>query len=285
LARNISENKISNLTFASRKEPEYMSHHMVICPDCDLVFADSPPTEDHLADAYHDAGYDSSIEAEDAARSYLGSIKVFLPSSLRVQGGDALEIGAGSGAFLQSLMDSGFNNVLGVEPSSEAIDAAPTHRQGWFVKGMFNEQTFQPESFDLVACFMTLEHVSDPMKITESVMRLLKPGGIFCSVTHDYRSPVNRLLGRKSPIVDIEHLQLFSKKSIRQMLLKSGFHIESIGHFSNTYRLSYWIRVSPLPKKIKEQLTRFLKKFKTADFSLRLNVGNTMSVARKPNLT
>ena len=258
---------------------------MVICPDCDLVFAGTPPTEELFADAHHDAGYNSFVEAKDAANSYLESIKAFLPSSLPIKGVDAREIGAGLGALLQCLVGSGFTTVVGVETSSEATDAAPNHHQQWFVKGMFDQKSYAPDSFDLVACFMALEHVSDPIQTTESVTRLPKPGGIFCTVTHDYRIPVKRLRGRKLPIGDIEHPQLFSKKSMREILMKSGFQIEFIGYFSIKHSLSYWIRPSPLPKRLTSQLILLLKVFKGADFSVKVSVGNTMSLARKPHLT
>lgn len=40
-----------------------------------------------------------------------------------------------------------------------------------------------------------------------------KEGSIAYLVCYDYRSFVNKILGMKSPIYDIEHLQLFSKKA------------------------------------------------------------------------
>jgi hypothetical protein len=54
-----------------------------------------------------------------------------------------------------------------------------------------------------------MEHVLDPKVIALPAFRLLRPGGAFVTVTHDHRGRLNRLLGRRSPIIDIEHLQLF----------------------------------------------------------------------------
>ncbi len=55
----------------------------------------------------------------------------------------------------------------------------------------------------------------DPDIIAQASFRLLRPGGAFATVTHDYRSPVNRMLGKRSPIFDIEHMQLFSRRAVR----------------------------------------------------------------------
>lgn len=76
---------------------------------------------------------------------------------------------------------------------------------------------------------MTLEHVQDPMEITLAAHRLLRKGGAFVTVTHDYQGLLNRLLGKRSPIIDIEHMQLFCKQAIKQLFLNGGFHsIQSI---------------------------------------------------------
>ena len=51
--RNIDPTKLSDFSFASRKEPEFMSHRLVKCKTCDLVYAPEPPKDGELAKAYH----------------------------------------------------------------------------------------------------------------------------------------------------------------------------------------------------------------------------------------
>ena len=55
---------------------------------------------------------------------------------------------------------------------------------------------------------MTLEHVLDPFEVSKSAFNLLRKGGVFITVTHNYESKVNRILHTKSPIIDIEHMPL-----------------------------------------------------------------------------
>ena len=146
--------RVSASSFASRKVPEYMSHAMVRCRACDLAYVDRPPTVEALAASYHEADYDSAEEAEDAADAYADALKSVLDG---LKGRDAaLEIGTGTAAFLERLHNAGFSKLIGVEPSTAAIAAAPSHRRAWIREGIFKEGDFAPDSFDLICCFMTL---------------------------------------------------------------------------------------------------------------------------------
>lgn len=279
IEKNIDSAKLSGFSFASRKEPEYMCHRLVLCPNCDLVYADQPPGEDELAQAYHVADYDSSEEANDAASSYIRAIRPMLGALARRQ--SALEIGTGTGIFLECLSREGFTKLVGVEPSSAAIAAAPEYRQAWICKGMFEEKDFTPESFDLICCFMTMEHVRDPNIIARTALRLLRPGGAFVTVTHDYRSLINRLLGKRSPIIDIEHLQLFSEQSVRYLFEHAGYTNVTVNSFVNTYSLRYWMRMTPLPYGLKHGISNLMSAFGIDHIKLGINVGNHITAGFK----
>ncbi len=248
---------------------------MVRCRTCDLVYADEPPALEDLAQSYHTASYDSSEEANDAANSYALAIKPILQQLRRRE--TALEIGTGTGIFLEHLKLAGFTELIGVEPSSAAIEAAPETRRAWIREGMFEERDFKPESIDLICCFMTMEHVRDPQELSEAVLRLLRPGGAFVTVTHDYRSPINRLLGKRSPIIDIEHLQIFSRRSIRESFVRAGFEDISVESFVNNYSLRYWLRLSPIPSGLKKLLEKMIVSLKLSGQHFGMNVGNTIA--------
>jgi len=275
LNQNIDTARLSAFSFASRKLPEFMCHRLVQCPVCDLVYADAPPDQSTLAQAYHESDFDSDEEANDAAEAYIRVIRPLLRDLPQRQ--SALEIGTGTGIFLDKLKAEGFAQLVGVEPSVSAISAAPAHRHAWIRQGIFSESDFAPQSFDLVCCFMTLEHVRDPQVIATSARRLLKPGGALVFVTHDYRSVVNRLLGKRSPIIDIEHMQLFSQKSITELLNRSGFNDVRVSSFYNRYSLQYWLRLLPLPALLKRAMTALLQTAGVAQSKVSINVGNMVS--------
>lgn len=277
--KNINLAKLSGFSFASRKEPEYMCHRLVQCPACDLVYADQPPGEDELAQAYHAANYDSSEEANDAAAAYILAIQSTLDRLARRQ--SALEIGTGTGIFLDYLSREGFTELIGVEPSSAAIAAAPEYRRAWIHEGMFDEKDFTTESFDLICCFMTMEHVRDPNIIASAAFRLLRTGGAFVTVTHDYRSLVNRLLGKRSPIIDIEHMQLFSRRSVRHLFESAGYADVTVNAFANAYSLRYWVRLAPLPRGVKSAVLSLMAAIRLGNVKLGVNVGNLITTGFK----
>jgi SAM-dependent methyltransferase len=281
LPDSIDETKINGSSFASRKTPEYMSHSMLRCTSCDLAYVARPPSASSLAANYHAADYDSAEEAEDAADTYARAIRPLL-ERLAGRRGAALEIGTGTAAFLSRLESAGFRQLVGIEPSQAAIAAAPPERRQWIREGVFVEHDFASESFDLICCFMTLEHVPDPGELVGSAFRLLRSGGAFVSVTHDYRGLANRVLGRRSPIIDVEHMQLFSRKSVRALLVAHGLSNVTTQSFRNAYSPSYWARLAPLPDALKSALIRSLKASRLDRAKVPFNVGNVMSWGFKP---
>jgi len=278
--RNIDHHRISGFSYASRKVPEFMCHTLVRCGTCDIVYATDPPDQDELAQAYHEAEYDSSDEAIDAAKAYMVALQPILtqlPRSERV-----LEIGSGTGVLLDFLNLYGFKDLVGVEPSGSAIAAAPLRRQAWLREGIFDERDFEPSSFDLICCFMTMEHVRDPLATANAAYRLLRPGGVFVTVTHDYCSFVNRLLGKRSPIIDIEHMQIFSNTSITALFQRCGFDAVMSRPFTNRYSLSYWMRLTPLPLPLKRLIQNGLVLTHLNTCKIGINVGNTLTAGVRP---
>jgi len=280
LKNNIDPARISAFSFASRKLPEFMCHQLVQCPTCDLVYANDPPDQFELAHAYHVADFDSAEEADDAAAAYDRAVQPVMSNLMNKE--FALEIGTGTGIFLEALKTRGFKNLVGVEPSSAAIAAAPEHRKAWIREDIFRESDFEPESFDFICCFMTLEHVRNPNEIVSGASRLLKPGGAIALVTHDYRSIVNRVLGHRSPIIDIEHMQLFSQGSVRELLERNGFESVEVKSFNNRYTLRYWIRLLPFGIGLKKRLLGWIGIVGLADKKLSFNVGNILSFGYRP---
>jgi len=280
LEESIDQARLSASSFSSRKVPEFMSHRLVRCPTCSLIYVPLPPAQETLAAAYHDAAYDSAQEAEDAAASYDQAIAPVLRRITNRR--SALEIGTGTGVFLDQLARAGFSELVGVEPSLAAIEAAPTRRRAWIRQGIFREADFDRESFDLICCFMTMEHVADPAEVAAAAFRLLRPGGAFVTVTHDYESVVNRVLGRRSPIIDVEHMQLFCERSLRDLFVRSGYRDVELRAFVNRYRLDYWLRLTPLPQRAKAALAGFLSHAGLGRIKLGVNVGNTLSAGYKP---
>lgn len=261
--------------FASRKRPEHQRLRLVSCPTCDLVYASPVPSPEALARAYEGAAFDSGEEARYAARSYAEQLDGLLDALPDRRG--ALDIGTGEGAFLAELLKLGFSDVGGVEPSSAPIAAASPEVSALIEHGVFRPGVRAPGSLSLVTCFQTIEHVPDPAELVREAAALLKPGGALVLVCHDRRAPINRALGMRSPIVDIEHMQLFSPRSIGELLRRAG--LQGVGHRSirNRYPVRYWARLAPIPKSLQPVVSSTLERSGLAKRPLTIPVGNLLA--------
>ena len=271
--------RLGAFAYASRKVPEYMHHRLVACPRCRLVYASPAPPVRALEVAYREAAYDSGEEAEYASATYgalLGRVMPELPEH-----GGALDIGAGDGAFLRRLRAAGFDDVVGVEPSAAPVAGAADDVRPFLRLAPFRADDFEAGRFRLVTVFQTLEHVADPLELCRAAHGLLAPGGALLVVCHNRRAVVNRVLGRRSPIFDVEHLQLFSPDSLEALLERAGFSPVRLLPLRNRYPLRYWVRLLPLPERLKDAATMVLRRVRLEALPLTLPVGNFVAVAFK----
>lgn len=280
LKASLDPARLSGSSFASRKAPEFMSFKLLRCTVCKTVYAAVAPPAEVLAQAYHEADYDSSEEALLAAETYAAALAPMMAALPRMD--RVLEIGTGTGALLGRLLKAGFREAVGIEPSRAAIAAAPPAIRKLIREGVFVEADFAPASFDLICCFQTLEHVPDPRALAASCVRLLRPGGALALVTHDYAAPLNRVLGRRSPIIDIEHLQLLCRPSLERLLKDAGLKAITVSGLVNRYPLRYWLRLAPLPGIVRSAVVGLLGVTGLGQAKLAANVGNLLAIGRKP---
>jgi 2-polyprenyl-3-methyl-5-hydroxy-6-metoxy-1,4-benzoquinol methylase len=279
LKENINNSKINKFSFSSRKIPEFMNFELLKCKNCSLIYANKIPNFMKIKKLYNETIYPSRQQALDASTTYFKYLKKNLKIKKK---NNALDIGTGNGIFLTFLKKLGFHRSVGIEPSREAIFKASNKVGKKIVHGMFEEIEIKKNFFDLICCFMTMEHVYDPKKILFKSYISLKKGGFISLVTHDAENILHKILGKNSPIIDIEHLQLFSKKSIKSALINSGFENIKIITIKNSYNLSYWISLLPISIKIKKIAKVLLKKYlRIFNIKLALNVGNIMTIAEK----
>src|ERR1700722_14489521 len=193
--------------------------------------------------------------------------------------GVLLEIGTGTGVFLARMENAGFQTRIGIEPSTAAIEAAEPAVKPLIREGVFDPADFAPGSLSMICCFQTLEHVPDPRKLVEGAFDLLEPGGLLALITHNADGALNRLLGRRSPIIDIEHLQLFSPDNMTFLLGKAKFKRVAIESFRNGYPRRYWLRLAPLP--MKQKVLALADATGVGGLSVSANVGNILTTAWK----
>jgi SAM-dependent methyltransferase len=275
---NVRLEDLDRFAFASRKLPEYMHWRLRECRDCDVLYADPAPSPEDLASLYGEADFDSGREAGYASHTY-GRILSRIVSALPDRSG-AVDIGTGDGAFLRELLAAGFDDVAGVEPSRAPIEAADPSIRQLIRHDSFREDLFAPESLSLITCFQTIEHLSYPLEFCTAARRALKAGGGLFLIGHNRRAFSAKLLGRKSPIYDIEHLQLFSPESLRRLLKNAGFARVRIMTVYNRYPLEYWARLFPLPRSTKQRTLRLFESLRIGRLVIPLPAGNLAAFAQ-----
>lgn len=276
----LDESRLDASSFSSRKLPEFMHFRLLRCAGCDCLYASPAPDPEWLGEAYREAHFAAGEESRQAADTYARELRRVLPRLPDRRG--ALDIGCGDGAFLETLLAEGFEEVVGVEPSRAPVAQAGPAVREHIRRGVFRADAFEPDRWSLVSCFQTLEHVDDPAGLVAAAAKLLAPGGAFLAVAHDHRALPARLLGRRSPIYDVEHLQLFSRRSLRALLEGAGFERVEVTPLRNAYSVAYWVRLSPLPPRIKAGVQRLLGTLGLARRVVALRAGNLVVVGQRP---
>ena len=278
-AAHVDTDQLDAFAFASRKVPECMHWRLLECQKCRLLYASPAPQLGDLATLYRDADYDSNSEARFAATTYRQLIaRLTVNESQR---GTALDIGAGDGAFLHELLQLGYQRVVGIEPSSAPIAAAPPHVRPYLRQELFLPGLFDSDQFDLVTCFQTIEHVDDPLGLAREVLRILKPNGLMVLVGHNRNAWTAKVLGARCPIFDVEHLQLFNPTSICSLVSSAGFGDVRSGTIWNRYPLSYWMRLAPIPQFVARPVHSLLRGCRLIDLPLSVPVGNQFVAGRR----
>jgi SAM-dependent methyltransferase len=271
---NIKEEKFTPTTYASRKSPELMHHDLLQCENCSSLFVEVPPNSDELIRNYVDASFDSKVESDFAAATYCR----YLERLNLIRGKTILDIGCGDGAFIKLALVLGASSVQGIEPSGGALTSAG--KMSDMIRAESIEVCDFSAEFNLATCFQTLEHVSRPKQTIMKMFDAIVPGGFIAVVCHNRLSLVNRLLGRKSPIFDIEHLQMFSSQGLDLLIRSSGLEIVYSKQIVNRYPLSYWLRLIPAPRSLKKLIEQN-RRSRFLSLPISLMVGNRLVVAKK----
>jgi SAM-dependent methyltransferase len=152
-------------------------------------------------------------------RHELDASVMYLPAR---DGGRLLEIGFGSGALLKRMRGLGwraegcdFDPVCVERARAEGFEArlAPLKGAG-----------YPDDHFDAVVMSHAFEHVPDPLELLGEIRRILKPGGLFISLTPNAAAYGHRKFKEHWLALDPpRHLHLFTPASLRLEMAKVPF--------------------------------------------------------------
>jgi 2-polyprenyl-3-methyl-5-hydroxy-6-metoxy-1,4-benzoquinol methylase len=232
------------------------------CDTCGFVFTNARPEEENIGRYYQSENYISHSNTNkgivskiyQAVRIYTLQSKVKLIEDYQPQKGLILDIGCGTGMFLEVCQKNGWK-ISGIEPDNGARTLAEQQTNIKIedtILGSFGGQTF-----DVITMWHVLEHIH---KLNETVAYLnqkLNTTGTLIIAVPNYKSVDANQYKEHWAAYDVpRHLYHFSKESITALMQKYGFELLDTKPmlFDSTY-------VSMLSTKYKYGKTSYIEAF------------------------
>ncbi|MDD5687508.1 MAG: class I SAM-dependent methyltransferase [Elusimicrobia bacterium] len=272
---------------------EYHKYVYCRCVNCGLVstypLPDDITIETHYAKKFIEGNYQLLREYSDQyIFIYKGFVNV-LESELRkhglkLPGLSVLDVGCFTGEFLYLLRERGAD-VYGLELQTEAVEIANEKLSGRVLKADVYENIFPKKQFDIITLLGVVEHVLDPAKLLNRSSELLKPGGILLIQTPNSASLFAKIMGKLwPPFAPVEHIHIFTKKSIKLKLKELGFENISFNMHIKKLPVSYVFTMlqnfGPEFYRIFKPIYKCLPKYIT-DISLPFFIGEMIVKAHK----
>lgn len=207
-------------------------HGVIRCKECGLVFVNPQPDIKEIGRFYPDIyyGMEPFLYEKIDNFSRLRKIKRMYSPPCKL-----LDIGCGKGLLLHSLKMKDFE-VYGIELSENSARYAK-EKLGINVKTKdIKDCEFQPDYFDVITMFHSLEHMKDPKQTLKAIHSILKNDGILIIEVPKFDSLYSRIFKDKWFHLDVpRHLYHFEEKTIKSMLKTTGFSIKKISNHSIIY--------------------------------------------------
>lgn len=212
------------------------------CPVCGSgVMLPRPSATDlaqlHSNDAYFDHPY-FQVRRElspNLAASYERRLRDLERLAGQLAGKQILDVGCDTGLFVQYAQERGGMRGTGIDVFERVV--AVGRNAGLDLRhGTLDQVHFEDGSFDVVAGYDLIEHVSDPRAFVREVRRVLKSGGLAIFETPNYDGLVYRLGRLLAAVRPLErplrahqerlwppfHVQYFTANSLDRLLRRDG---------------------------------------------------------------
>jgi SAM-dependent methyltransferase len=197
------------------------------CRDCGSVFQAPQPTDAELRRAYP-SSYGHYRQAHAllerlAAPLTMPEVRRFMRHS--DSSGHLIELGAGSGQFLERLKRCGWTGRMEAIELDASTASALAQRMGIPVRtANLDHEILPAASYDVIVMRHVLEHVRRPADTLQMVYRALRPGGVLLIGTPDARALSARMFGRHWWGYEVpRHLVVFSSGALVSLLRRIGF--------------------------------------------------------------
>jgi len=276
---NFDDEAFTAEVFSARRLPDLVHYRIVRCHRCGLVRSDPVIDQEALAKLYLQSALTYARDIPNLRRTYGKYLRKL--EKYRNQKECFLEIGCGNGFLLEEALLQGYKKVLGVEPSKSAVEQASPALKNLIYNDMMRPGLIS-QRVDSIGMFQLFDHIPNPNEFLATCSDALIPGGLILCFNHNIQAVSARVLGERSPIIDIEHTFLYSPSTIRKLFEKNGFKVLEVGSALNFVNALSLLRLIPLPRNFKTRLLSLLEhRPRLGQVNLSLPLGNLFIIAQK----
>ena len=145
-----------------------------------------------------------------------------------------LDIGTSTGTNLRMLRELGFESVMGLDPSAEAIRYVEAKGFGPVKQGDVRAMPFADESFDLVLATDIIEHVEDDRLALREIARVLAPNGKALITVPAFRS----LWGLQDDVS--HHKRRYRRRELLRVIQAADLHPSQSYYFNYILFVPIW---------------------------------------------
>ncbi|MDC3119136.1 class I SAM-dependent methyltransferase [Prochlorococcus sp. AH-716-K03] len=225
----ICESKKQNQLFTK------LGFMFVRCPCCNHHFIHNPINEEVLLNMYEVKESDNlqrvtnktNFYKEYWKEVYSKYVEYFQTKGLHE--GSVLDIGSGTGAFLEFLKNNFNYKLYGTEFADEVIEDLVKivgKKENIFHKVKIEDINFNNKKFDVITMWGVLEHVYNPLQVLEKISSIISSNGIMLALIPNLNSRALKILGITTPTLDPRgHIHYFTDESINKAASLTGMKV------------------------------------------------------------
>jgi 2-polyprenyl-3-methyl-5-hydroxy-6-metoxy-1,4-benzoquinol methylase len=205
---------------------------IVSCKKCGFRFTNPRPDGEAIGEYYKAESYISHTNTSKGliskiyqkVRKFTLKGKLNLINKLSPKKGQLLDVGCGTGMFLNVARENGWK-VSGIEPDVGARTIAEENNHIKIKQEVLN--SFENETFEIITLWHVLEHVHEINATIDWLKERLSKDGSLLIAVPNHESKDAEIYQEQWAAYDVpRHLYHFSQKSIKELFANHGFELK-----------------------------------------------------------
>lgn len=215
------------------------------CDGCDLLYAPTFFNGQQLEQLYGQMAPNmAEVPLESLRRTQRGYFEA-LKSSSALKGG-FIEVGPDIGLFTENCVREGhYDEYWLFEPNRDVLPTLSEIVKGkryHVIHDMFGFSHVPDNAVSAAVMIHVLDHLLDPVATLIELRQKLKKGAKLLLVTHDESSLLRRLVGWRWPAFCLQHPQIYSPHSMRELLNAAGFDVLERRKTVNFFEIGFLLK-------------------------------------------